>query len=36
MFFPDNADRTINRSIAQNLPQEAPEDFAKAVLDVDR
>jgi hypothetical protein len=28
--------RTINSGVRHNLPQKAPQDFAKAVLDVDR
>jgi hypothetical protein len=28
-------DRTINAGVGHNLPQEAPEAFAKAVVDVD-
>jgi len=28
--------RTITGGIGHNLPQEAPEAFAKAVVDVDR
>jgi pimeloyl-ACP methyl ester carboxylesterase len=30
------AQRTISGGIGHNLPQEAPQDFAKAVIDVDR
>jgi hypothetical protein len=29
------ADRIIEGGIGHNLPQEAPQDFAKAVVDVD-
>jgi hypothetical protein len=29
------AHRTINGGVGHNLPQEAPEAFAKAVVDVD-
>jgi pimeloyl-ACP methyl ester carboxylesterase len=30
------AQRTITAGVGHNLPQEAPEAFAKAVVDVDR
>jgi hypothetical protein len=36
MFSGRYAHRIIRGGIGHNLPQEAPRDFAQAVLDVDR
>ena len=35
-FFGKYAHRIIKGGVGHNLPQEAPQAFAKAVLDVDR